>query len=735
MTTVPAADYHPIMTSRLVLALCLAAVVATTGAAAPAHGSPEQDTLTLVVPLHQALVGVQGASTAPTVRVRDAQGQLLAEVIAGTRADDGTWLAELSAPSELTRRMLVTPGQTIEAVAGAITVTADVPELTALTDPAADSVSGLAPGFSALYLQLHWDTALYGEMEEPAGEAVLVGLDGRYSHSWAGRTDLEPGMWGDVFGTKDGHLFATQFAPPHALVYWDQPIVQVRADAGMALEAVSASPALDRVFRSPAYPYAGILHFVPLYDPNDPEAPPELLRAGDNFSLERAGSALFAQELPRITAAVDRPTRQALGSGPPDGMVRLRLGPAGDAQAPFSSPIQIAEDGFWYTRVAPDEASPDARVEALFYGEGALAHHVTGGALGMRTDLFGFRVQGVLLGRDKVRLRLTGAPDGAEGRAETAFDGAFFAELFDPAGDPAVVRPGRTLAAEPGWGPVEQHEVPLVTAGVVSERTALEGQAPPGSIVSARVYTTPLSVFLGAPYDLPFVPVEGTADLSGRYRLGCPSPCSAEYGTVTADTGSHQATLRWLSRPMSEADVPAGTIRGFATAGDQVHVKAGSESWAGGSVPSLGTDLPGWRAELGDGFADGFEPGTQLELAVGTSTFTATVPALTWSADTARNRVTGTGPPGMVVVIAAIPPVSDASREAAVVAALVMPSGSWVIEFPGFDLRGGDALELLIPFGDLLLRWYEPAVRGNDPATATPARASWSSFLPILHYR
>jgi hypothetical protein len=167
-----------------------------------------------------------------------------------------------------------------------------------------------------------------------------------------------------------------------------------------------------------------------------------------------------------------------------------------------------------------------------------------------------------------------------------------------------------------------------------------------------------------------------------------------------------------------------------------VRVQADGVQWDGESVPSLGEDLPGWRADLGDTFSGGFAAGTQLELSVGTSTMSATVPEFSWSADTTRNRVTGSGPPSALVYVVAVPPAGDASRQQAVASARVSLGGTWAVNYSDFDLRGGDALELLILYGDLVLRWYEPAVRGNDPPTPTPVvRESWSSFLPIVHRR
>lgn len=709
-----------------------AVIAAMVGSPAGAQGAP----ITLYVPMHQALVVVVGPREQPVVRVLDPDGRFRALAVTTTPTADGNWLASFNLPTTLTDRVLLEPGDIVEIEAGGAPVRVTVPELSASADASTDTVRGVAKGFAAVLVQPHYDVEWQPGKTDPDGVPALVDADGAFQVPFADKFDFAPGTMGTVL-VQDaaGNVFASEFAPAYATAYWDQPVIILRADPTLAPWLVSRDPEGDLSFRIRAIPYGGSVFFAPLFDPNDPAQIPQPLEAGHSLVAEAGPVRLFEEWLPRVTAGIDRPADAADGVTAARAAMQVKVRTAAGATPVVTGTLMSGADGAWRYGFSASELGTGAEIEVLSVPHGAVAHHTTGHTLGFSTSLYSHRLAGTLRGRGaNVDTTYTHA-DGAvtEGLAPMDGFGHFEVELYQQGGTADRVA-GGVVNAAPSWGPVESASIPRVTAKVAAGLRILEGEAPPNAVMAARIYTTPVDLFLGVPYDRPYIEVSGRADGAGQYRLTCPgSDCAANYGYVDADTGSFVTRLQWVAAPLSEMDVTRGVLRGYATAGESVSVGLGGDfTRSTVSAPPLGHGLPDWTVDASVAFPTGLPVGTLLHLVVGGSPLELNVPPLSWVPDTAADVITGTGPPGRVLYVLAVPPAGDAARGVTLSVVVIGPGGRWQASFPGFDLRSGDGVELLMPYPGLVARWFEDTIAGNDPPTPTPAPSPWQALLPDL---
>ncbi|MFQ5460962.1 MAG: hypothetical protein ACE5EL_09225, partial [Anaerolineae bacterium] len=471
------------------LALVLVAPAPPAAAQGPA--------LTLILPVGHDWVGVQGAgATAPRVRVVGADGREKAATTATERNED-TWFASLNHGRDTVRPILLQAGDTVEAAAGPRSVSAVVPPLVARADAAADQVTGEAPGFNALAVQVHSDPDWFGPTPEAEPTFVSVGPGGRFTATLSA-FDLRPGTWGEVIGeTSAGLVVLASFAPPSLTVLWHEPLALARADPTSVAEAVVTAQDGTVMFRSgPAVALGGPLFLVPFFDPDDLESEPYRIQVGETVALEIDGQPALQGSLPLVTVGIDALEGRLTGMAPPGARIKTSLVPRDGAEVLRGTTV-AAGDGTWRADVGAVALGTEAMAEIVAYAGGGIAHATQGRTLGARFDLYGHRASGVLAGRGTVEVEHRTAAGAAAGRALVESDpaGAFEAELFEAPGRPATLRPGDTVVTRPAVGPEEVWTVPGATAAVDASRRFLSGTAPAGAIVAAEVYTHPVGIF------------------------------------------------------------------------------------------------------------------------------------------------------------------------------------------------------------------------------------------------
>jgi len=113
-------------------------------------------------------------------------------------APDGAFTIPMSIVAEGEARPLdVLPGDVLFVdLVGGDPVVIEVPHLTAVADAAADAVAGEAPPGTRLRVTARRDGA--------GTRATMAGADGRWSASWAGEVDLQPGDGGVAVAVMDG---------------------------------------------------------------------------------------------------------------------------------------------------------------------------------------------------------------------------------------------------------------------------------------------------------------------------------------------------------------------------------------------------------------------------------------------------------------------------------------------------------------------------------------------------
>jgi hypothetical protein len=721
----------PRLIRALVLVLAIGAVLAP-GRAAAAGAT------TLQVPLYTGYLGIQtGAQGTPRVRVLDSAGAVRADVTPTTaRPKDGHWVIELGPPGDLTRAVLLQPGDRIEVTVDGATTAVTVPTMTATADVAADTVSGQVPPTLGVYVSLHRDPQWFGAAPDPAGIVTPVGLDGRFTLDLAGKFDLRPGTWGEVsMADTDGHIFAVPFAPPSVTVHGGEYFALIRANPNTREVVLAFEDGRGgQLFRSvPAVAIGSGLFAVILAIQGRPEYGVYRPQPGDELALYLDGTAVVRETVPWLTATVDGASKAVSGLAPAGAHLAVTLAtdtdPKATAEQASAETTSGADGRYRVAFPALGALAEKPLASVVGYPGGAAAYTATGTVPRQTVALYGNQISGTLAGWGHIQLEHTPQGGGPVSRIEVQADptGYIEAQLFAH-GEPATFAPGDHLVATAEKGDGFDVVIPSVTTAVDAGAKAVHGQAPPGAPVTVDTFAADPDYFGNQQYQQPYTRLMTQAGPDGQYTVRCATPdCGVRYGTTTARLGSLDFRLEWLDTPLIGVGVTLGEALAKATAGLAVSVTPLDASGQPGTTrtglvrPSLGGGLPEWTTDLSDVFPVPMLPGNHVRIAVGDRIADAVVPPLTWTVGVANDDVSGTGPALHVFLAVAIARQDNRPQPAGATSGAIDPTGHFHAHFDGFDVQPGDDAELYLFRDNHYLWWDQKGVRDPEvDATATP---------------
>lgn len=684
--------------------------------------------------LHDSFVEVQTAATnPPRVRVQDASGRSKADVVAvGPRSASG-WRVNLSPEADLYNRVLLRPGDRVEVLVGGGSTRLTVPELTAQPDDEADLLRGRAPaGSLAVFVQLHRDPAWHDAPDPALIGPLAVAADGSFVLAPEG-FDFGPGTWGEAAALDAaGHLTVFPFASPAATVYTTEPYALLRATPPERPVLSMLNEIGAERFRSgPAFALGGSLFLVLMAQDGIVENGAYQPAADDIAAITQGGEMLLQAPLPRVLATVDADARRVEGIAPPGARTLVQIEPDGPG-SPNSPTMLVVPDaeGRVSAHFPTVAVSRAARTVVMSYPGEGVARVTTGRVPNQRIRLYDNGIAGSIPGWDAVEIRLRDAAGELRAHVETRADavGSIEARLLTPQGRRVAIQPGDRVEIRPALGRGLDLTIPNLSAEVDAARLSLTGRAPPGAMVAAAVFSQSPPYFSLTPYEADYLTFSAASDAEGRYAIPCQGEgCAMRYGQVGTRVGNAEYLLDWLDRPLPGLGVSVSNAIGWGTAGLPVTVTPYDHEGRPGAPiedlvrPSLNGGLPSLEVPLVDPFPDGLAAGDQVDLSVGELRLALRVPEFTWLADTPRNIVSGTGPPGRAVTVLVSARNDLTGRPVSAGGSVIIDlNGRWSVRFTSFDLRAGDAAELYLIMDDHFMWWNDDSIPASGPEPTAP---------------
>lgn len=731
---------------RPLLALATAILLLAPTALRPPAAAAQAPDPRIFLWLHDAFVEVQTASTnPPSVRVQDSSGRLKADVVAlGPRSASG-WRVNLSPEADLYNRVLLRPGDRVEVRVDGESTRLMVPEMSAWPDDEADLLRGRAPaGSLAVFVQLHRDPAWFDSPDPALVGPLAVAADGTFSLA-PEDFDFGPGTWGEAAALDAaGHLTVFPFASPAATVYTTEPFALVRATPPERPVLSMLNDIGAERFRSgPAFALGGSLFLVLMAQDGIVDNGAYQPAADDVAAITQGASILLQAPLPRVLATVSADDRRVEGIGPPGARTLVQLEPAGPG-SPDSPTLRVVPDveGRISAHFPTVAVSRAARTVVMSYPGLGVARVTTGRVPNQRIRLYDNAIAGSIPGWDAVEIRLRDAAGALQARAETRADaaGAIEARLLTLQGRRVAMRPGDRVEIRPALGRGLDLTIPNLSAEVDAARLRLTGRAPPGAMVAATVFSQSPPYFSLTPYEADFLTFSAASDAEGRYTIPCQGQgCAMRYGQVGTRVGDAEYILDWLDTPLLGLGVSVSNAIGWGTAGLPVKVTPYDREGRPGAPiedlvrPALNGGLPALEVPLVDPFPDGLAAGDRVDLSVGELSLALRVPVFSWLADTPRNIVSGTGPPGRAVTVLVSARNDLAGRPVSAGGSVIIDlDGRWSVRFASFDLRAGDAVELYLIMNDHFMWWNDDSIpaSGPEPTAPPPTTVSPTTVRP-----
>lgn len=526
-----------------------------------------------------------------------------------------------------------------------------VPELTAISDAAADTVRGTAPAGTRLRVT---------GSTPGAGEAVVettADASGLYTAEFGGRLDIAAGALGQVTAVdRRGHTFFTPWSAPRLAVQVGAPGLGGTAAPGLRLTARLTAPdgavVAEAATVVPDYAglgFAGAETFAPQsgsfflrFEDIAGEGVP--VQPGDTVRLTSGGETAEVR-VPVLDGTVIVESDLVTGHTEPGRAVAIQAVPFGGGRATVNV-VADASGAFSHAFAGqPDLRYNDTVSLALDAGGHSVARTVT--VPGLTLDLDASRLGGTVWPNTRFRLEARrGGSVFATATGVSAPDGILDARLVDAAGAPVPLQAGDRLAVilitRQGGAPLEMTVPELsITADAAADRVA--GRATPGGrlvVLAGRA---------GAGFSLsqawPAIAADGAwaADFVPRWDVAPGTAIAAQYHLPEGHVARRTHYV-----PQLRAEIGGPNVCGFARPGGAVTAELRD---AGGprATARAGARFDGrFQAVLRDARGE-------LAATAGGQTVTADVagtaaqvdlPALDAAMDWAAGMLSGTAPAG-----------------------------------------------------------------------------------------
>ncbi len=603
-----------------------------------------------------SLYGSQVAGVAPqraaiSASLYDANSTLLASGSANA-SSSGTFQLNLAEPGGTTA-VRTAPGQRLSVTIGQDPpIVLELPDITATADPDTDSVSGMALPNAPVLVSL----AAAGGGTSPT-VATTADASGRYSASFAGQADIQPGSTGTVrVGVVGGHAVTLSWAVPRLAVTLGSAAV-----TGVGPSGRSVNLALRRggtlIARGNAVVgvgFAGTTGWsVSLASADTPSAPVPV-EAADVLEASIADWA-YTLLVPNLTVDVDTEADLVSGVAPAGRSVRVTAsrGQAAESVTVTADPTghyQANFRGLW------DLATGDTVSSTVTLERG---HTVTaeGGALELSVNLRTGVVSGRAARNVTVRATLRSA-DGslrASGEDRAGGNGRFELQLADASGQPVAPNEGDRLRLEYGSTAVEML-IPRLTLAYDAAADTVYGEATPGG----RIVVRATGALGGAATADARLGADGrySVSLAGRLDIRAGTLLQATYITPEGFTAVLDARV-----PMGHVQVTGNLVYGYAAPKATVSVvlERGGSAVATGSVAAeadgafqlrfMSPTLQPQRILSGDRVVIQWQGGLQTLQVGGSGRIEVTVASLMATIDAARRTVSGVTSPNTAVYL------------------------------------------------------------------------------------
>lgn len=545
-----------------------------------------------------------------------------------------------------------TPGDrvAVEATAGDPLVLT-VPELTATSDAAADTVRGAAPA----------GTRLRVTATAPGTAAVAVettaDASGLYTADFGGRLDIAPGALGRVTAIDGrGNTYFTPWAAPRLALQVGAPGLGGTAAPGLPVAARLTAPDGTVVAEAatvvPDYAglgFAGAETFAPQsggfflrFEDIAGEGVP--VQPGDTVRVT-SGAETAEVKVPVLDGTVIVESDLVTGHTEPGRAVAIQAVPFGGGRATVGV-VADANGAFSHAFAGrPDLRYNDTVSLVLDAGGHSVARTVT--VPGLTLDLDASRLGGTVWPNTRFRLEARrGAAVFATATGVSAPDGILDARLVDAAGAPVPLRPGDQLAVvlitRQGGAPLEMTVPELsITADAAADRVA--GRATPGGRLVV------LAGSAGAGFSLsqawPDIAADGAwaADFVPRWDVAPGTAVAAQYHLPEGHVARRTHYV-----PQLRAEIGGPNVCGFARPGGAVTAEL-REAGAARATARAGARFDGrFQAVLRDagGTLAATAGGQTVAADVAGTAAQVDLPALDAAMDWAGGVLSGTAPAG-----------------------------------------------------------------------------------------
>ncbi len=709
-----------------------------------------------------SLYGSQVSGVAPqrasvSANLHDAGGALLASGSANA-GSDGTFRLNLTEPGGAAA-VRTAPGQRLSVTIGqSAPILLELPDVTATADPDGDRVAGTAlPNAQVLV------TVSAAGGGTPTTVATTADSSGRYSASFAGRADIQPGSTGTVrVALAGGHAVVLSWAVPQLALTLGSATVTGIGPAGRAV-TLSLRRGGAIVGTGSGVVGSGFASAtgwtVALAAPGAPGSPAPI-EAGDTLEARIAdwsGSLL----VPNVTVDVDTEADLVSGEAPARHPVRVTAA-RGNANASLTveadatGHYEVSFRGRW------DLATGDT-VSSVVTLEGGHTLTAEGGALELAVDLRTGVVSGRAARNVTVRatLRSSAGSQRATGQAQTGSNGRFEVQLVDTAGQPVAPNEGDILRLEYGTSSVEM-TIPRLTVEYDAGQDTVRGEATPGG----RVLVRAVGALGGAmSFDAP-VTADGRYSLSlaGRFDIRAGTLLQVSYITAEGFTARLDERV-----PIGHVQVTGNLVNGYAAPNATVSVMLGrgGSMIASGSVTAaadgafqlrlMTSMLQPQRIQSGDRVTIAWQGGSRTLQAGGSGRIEIAVANIAATIDAARRTVVGMTAPNTPVYLrrstgggeVVLPITSDAQGNFS----QTMPGGAqslaagYAVEAGVLDAEGHRTYLLLVvpyleatmgtdhvagqasPLVDMTLRLHEGAAMVGEAQLASTAIGDFEARL------